>query len=265
MCRFTQGQRQQQAKDGRHQRPHENIAQSHAAGQQRRGYKWPEDGTAVVHRPVQAKGQAALRGRHAGREQRIARRRAQSLADAVGKTDGEQRRPTGDEGNQRSHEAGQRIAENDPRFGPPRAIDNHPGKQLEQAGRCLGYAFDQAQGARPGHQHRGQVDRDQRVKHVAGRVVDQADQADEPDGAGEGAEGGEHGVGSIASDRGVWCCRLRLPPLWLYLVAPADKAGDERQQGQQAAGKGDDASGQAEGFAFMQWVEPIHQRVAAAV
>lgn len=67
-----------------------------------------------------------------------------------------------------------------------------PGKQLEQAGRRLGDVFDQTLGERPGHQHRGEVDRDRRVKHVAGRIVDQAGQANEPDGAREGAEDGEH-------------------------------------------------------------------------
>jgi hypothetical protein len=49
--------------------------------QQRR--QWAEHGANRVHRAVQAEGDAAVLVAHAGGQQRVTRRRAHALADAV--------------------------------------------------------------------------------------------------------------------------------------------------------------------------------------
>ncbi len=130
---------------------------------------------------------------HAGGEQGVARGGTQPLAQSVGEAQHQQSLPTCGEGDQRSGEAGQRIADHHPGLGPTGPVHDHPGAKLQEAGGGLGDVLDQPQGARPGHERRGEIQRHQRVDHLAGRVVEQADQADQPDGAGQGEDSSDHG------------------------------------------------------------------------
>jgi len=137
---------------------------------------------------VQPEGQTAPLRPDTRGQQCVARRGAQALADPVGEAQQQQPRPARHQRHQRPPDACQSVAEHDPRLGALRSVDHRTREQLEQAGGRLGDALDQAQRARPGHQHRRQVERDQRIQHLGGRVVHQTDESDQPDGAGQGAK-----------------------------------------------------------------------------
>jgi hypothetical protein len=83
LIRLAQRQRQCDAQHPGQCRPQQDVADRHAQREQPRREQRPDDRACVVKRTVQPKREAALRGRHGVREQRIARRGAQSFAEPV--------------------------------------------------------------------------------------------------------------------------------------------------------------------------------------
>jgi hypothetical protein len=105
---------------------------------------------------VQTEGQAAPTVIHHARQQRVAWRGAQALADPVGEAQGQHHGPAPGQGQQRPRQGGEAIAADHPALGMAVAIHEDPGKQLQQAGGRLGDALDQAKCPGPSQQDRGQ-------------------------------------------------------------------------------------------------------------
>ncbi len=146
---------------------------------------------------------------HRQRQQRIARRSSQALADPVGKAQQQEHRPGSGEGQQRARDRSQRIAADHPGLGRTSTIREHSGKEFEQTTRCFSNSLDDAQRLRAGHQCRGEVDRQQRVDQFAGGIVEKTHQAEQPDGSWQFAQASEHVQGcrvnrQSSSQAGLW-------------------------------------------------------------
>lgn len=196
----------------RHDREQDHLLERPAQPQEQCGQERPRHRAGIVHGAVQAEGEPARAAIDARGEQGVARRGAQSLAHAVGETQRQHHRPAHGQRDHGTGKAGQRIARHHPRLGAAGAVDDDAGEEFEEAGGGLGDALDDAERARPGHQHRGEEQRHQRIDHLAGRVVDQADEADQPHGAREREQGFQHAV-SILQFRRSMKPLVRVSPL----------------------------------------------------
>src|SRR5205085_4853213 len=105
-----------------------------------------DDRARVIHRAVEAEGEAALRGRGGVGDHRVARRASDPLAEAVGQAYGEDLRPGGREPYERAHGARQPVAGDDQGLAPPAPVAEVAGEEFEEAGERLGPALYDADG-----------------------------------------------------------------------------------------------------------------------
>ena len=141
----------------------------------------PEEGAHRVERLAQAVGGAAqLRRRDVG-DQRVARRAADALADAI---DEARREHPADRRGEREHRLGegsQRVAEDDQRLALPEVVADRAGEHLRDRGGRLRDAFDQADGQHRGAEDGAQEYRQQAVDQLRGGVHEQRAQTEHPD------------------------------------------------------------------------------------
>ena len=134
---------------------------------------------------VEAKGQSALALVDAVGHQGVARRGADPLAHAVGPAHGGDGAPGVGEVEEGLGQGRQAIAGHGQPLARPQPVRQPAGKDLEQAGRRLGDALDQADDAGPDAQHVGQEQGQDVDDHLAGDVGQKAGQADGPHVAGQ--------------------------------------------------------------------------------
>lgn len=139
----------------------------------------------IIQAAVESKGEAAVLGIHGLGNERIARRGPQSFTDSIGNTNCQQPWPAPDKGNSRATNACKTVSQNDPGLRALGAVNDDTRNKLEQTGRHIRQAFNKPQHLWTSHEHRRQIQRNQRVKHLAGTIIDQAHQAYQPNRAGE--------------------------------------------------------------------------------
>ncbi len=139
----------------------------------------------VVHRPLEAEGPAPVLPRHDRGEERVARRAADPLSDAIGEAHREDVGGGRGEGDERPRERGERVPRDHERLAPGPAVGQAARGDLEGRRHRLGDALDDAEegGARP--KRAGEERGDERVDHLAARVGEEADEAERADRAGE--------------------------------------------------------------------------------
>ena len=201
--RLAQAQRQQQYDHRGNARAPEHRAQFHAQRQQACGDQRSDHRAGVVHRPMQAERESSLLRRDAATEHGIARRTAQSLADAIGEPAREHHPPARRRRDQGACDAGDAIPGHHEGFCPPHPVRPRTRDQLQQAAHRFGDAFDQPQHPRPGAKRADEEQRQQRIDHLAGAVVQQADRAEQPHAARQRTH---------ARDQGRHAVAIRAPP-----------------------------------------------------
>ena len=128
----------------------------------------------------------ALPRRSGGREigdQRVTRRAADTLADAIDET---RRHQPADARRQRKHrlgDGGEAVAEGGEPLALAEIIAERAGKDLGDRGGGLGDALDDADGQRRGAEHGDEIERQQRMDHLGGDVHEQRHQPERPDAA----------------------------------------------------------------------------------
>ena len=145
------------------------------AGQQR-----PHDRAGVIHRAVQAEDVAPRRRFGPRREQGIARRGTDSLADPVGQPHGQHVQPGGGQPHQRPGERRDGVAGDDKRLARAPAVGEAPGEDLQHAVQRFGGPLDDAdRHGRPAERPR-QVERHDRVDRLRRGVGEEAGPRDQP-------------------------------------------------------------------------------------
>jgi hypothetical protein len=98
----------------------------------------------MVHRTMKTKRQSSLFEPNGVGNHRVARRGANSFADAVGKPDREHLLPVTGKREQRPHQCRQRVSANNQEFPSPQSIAKVTGKQFEQTRDRFSQSFDYA-------------------------------------------------------------------------------------------------------------------------
>ncbi len=151
-------------------------------GEQGEGHQRAQQGAGRVQRAVDAEGQAEPFGRRAQRDQRIARRGADALADAVDRDGGGRQAPR-PAGRQQADLADGRhpvAQDGDVAVAAP-AIAHQAAGQARRRGDALRQAVDEAELQRRHAHGEDEPDRQDRRHHLGGDVRQQAGQAEEPD------------------------------------------------------------------------------------
>jgi len=174
----------QQHQRARHRRPQDHLAHRpvHPA-QCGNGKQCATQCSGVIHSAMKAVGKSMYLRMRAVRQQRVARRIAQTLAGAIQAAQQQQRTPTRHQAQQRTRQIGQAIAEHHQLFSSSLLavrITSRP--QLENARCRIRHSFHQTQNDRSSAQHRGDQYRDKRRHHLRSQVVKKTDQADRDHG-----------------------------------------------------------------------------------
>ncbi|ABA53387.1 200 kDa antigen p200, putative [Burkholderia pseudomallei 1710b] len=143
----------------------------------------PRERADGVHRLAQPEARAADLGRRDIGDERIARRAANALADAIEQPRGGDRRRPCRERKERLRQRGEPVAEQQQRLAPAQPIAERAGEDLDDHRGRLGRAFEHAE-RRDAHAHRRhEIDRQQRVDQLRRHIHAQADEAERPYGA----------------------------------------------------------------------------------
>ena len=139
----------------------------------------------VVRGRVKAERSPSNRRIHRLRDQRVARRAPDPLADSIGHANREHLAGRLRERGQRPHERRDAVAEHDERLSRFRPVRPPPARELEQRRDRLGRAFDRADEARARTEHRREKYRHERIHHLGRDVGEKAHRADRDDVATE--------------------------------------------------------------------------------
>ncbi len=153
------------------------VAAPHQQDRDRRA----EEGPDRIERLPQPKCRPAQLGGCEIGDERVPRRAAYPLADAIEEARGDERVQVL---RQRKSGLGQRrqaIADDGEELAPPEPIRERAGENLDDRRRRLGDAFDHAHLGHRGAERRDQIDREKRMDHLGGDVHQQRDEAQRPD------------------------------------------------------------------------------------
>jgi hypothetical protein len=139
----------------------------------------------MVHRALEAEGAAEVLARRDLGQERVARRAAHALADAVHDPHGQHVPGGRGRRDQRARDRRERVAGDDERLAPPHAVGDAARDDLGQAGHGLREALDEAHESGARSEHAGQERREQRIDHLAAGVGEEADEPETPDGTGK--------------------------------------------------------------------------------
>ena len=157
-----------------------------------------DEGADGVERLAQAVGRAAhLVGREVG-DQRVARRAADALADAIDETRGDDPGDVGRQREQRFRQRGEAVTDGGQPFALAQPVADDAGEHLGDGRGRFRDALDDADLERGSAEHADEIKRQQRMDHLRGGVHEQRHEAERPDAAGDLApvqEGGFLGVG----------------------------------------------------------------------
>ena len=166
--------------------------QQHQTHRQKR----PQKCTHGIERLPQPEGRAAQRRRGNVGDQRITRRPADALADAVEQARCQHNAGRGRDGEQRFGQRAQRIAEHRQALALAKVVAERAGEYLDDECGRFSQALDQPDRQRARAQHRHHEQRQQAVDHLGSDVHQQADAAEHPDAGGHLAQAaGRLGVG----------------------------------------------------------------------
>src|SRR6266566_2024536 len=148
----------------------------------------PEYRAGVVCGGVESVGESPrLRGRRVG-QQRVARRGADSLTDAIGDANRQHLWRGSRRGSERAHDRSNEIAGDDERLSAGDFVGPPSAQQLEQRCRGLGRPFDGADETCVRSENSRQENRQQRIDHLGRDVGEEAHRAQTDDVASELAQ-----------------------------------------------------------------------------
>src|SRR6185437_8923727 len=149
--------------------------------EQKHGDQRPEESAEIVAKALEAKGFAAVGGRHGARNQGIAWRRTRPDADPVEEASPQNLGPEGRKADQRLGEGGEQEPRKGDGLGALQAIGKGPRQPLDDVLGRLREAVDKPDDAAVGTQHLCQKNRQDRIEHLRRDVAEQTRERQEQD------------------------------------------------------------------------------------